>query len=119
MHQRYQGRVEFFVVYIQEAHPEDGWQMQINVDEDVVFAQPKSAEEREHVAEACALHLDLSVPTVVDDMDNSTDQAYAALPDRLYLVGKDGRIAYKSARGPFGFRPDEFEAAITACLASD
>lgn len=52
-------------------------------------------------------------------MDNSTDRAYAALPDRLYLVSKDGRIAYKSARGPFGFRPDEFEAAIAAYLASD
>ncbi len=71
------------------------------------------------MAEACALHLDLSIPTLVDDMDNRTDRAYAALPDRLYLVGKDGRIAHKSAQGPFGFRPDDFEAAITACLASD
>ncbi len=93
--------------------------MQINVDEDVVFAQPKSADERVHVAEACALHLDLSIPTLMDDMDNSADRAYAALPDRLYLVGKDGNIAYKSGRGPMGFRPDELEAAITDYLASN
>ena len=45
-------------------------------------------------------------------MGNSTDLAYSALPDRLYLVGKDGTIAYKSGQGPMGFRPDEFEAAI-------
>ncbi len=109
--------MEFFVVYIQEAHPEDGWQLDINVNEEVVFDQPKTADEREHVAESCMLHLDLSIPALVDDMDNTTDRAYAALPDRLYLVGKDGRIAYKGDRGPFGFRPDDFEAAIEACLA--
>lgn len=93
--------------------------MPINVDEEVVFAQPKSAEEREEVAESCVLHLELSIPTLVDDMDNATDQAYSALPDRLYLVGKDGRIAYKGDRGPFGFRPDELEAAITEHLAKN
>ena len=86
--------------------------MQINVDEEVVFAQPKSFDDREHIAEACSLRLDLDIPTLIDDMDNSTDLAYAALPDRLYLVAKDGRIAYKSERGPMGFRPDDFEAAM-------
>ncbi len=81
-----------------------------------MFAQPKTADEREQVAESCMLHLDLSIPALVDDMENTTDRAYAALPDRLYLIGKDGRIAYKGDRGPFGFRPDDFEAAIEACL---
>ncbi len=109
--------MEFFVVYTQEAHPEDGWQLDINVSEDVVFVQPKTADEREHVAESCMLKLDLSIPALVDDMDNTTDRAYAALPDRLYLIGKDGRIAFKGDPGPFGFRPDDFEAAIEACLA--
>ena len=86
--------------------------MQINTDEDIVFDQPTTFDEREHVAEACAVGIDLRIPTLIDDMDNTTDIAYAALPDRLYLVGVDGRIAYKSDRGPMGFRPDEFEAAI-------
>ena len=49
-------------------------------------------------------------------MDNTTDLAYSALPDRLYLIGKDGTIAYKSGRGPMGFRPDEFEVAIKEYL---
>ena len=79
--------------------------MQINVDEDVVFAQPTSADEREHVAEACVLHLDLSIPTLVDDMENSVDDAYAAWPERLFVVDVDGRIAYASGQGPFGFKP--------------
>ncbi len=110
--------MQFFVVYIQEAHPEDGWQLPINVAEEVVFAQPATAQEREHVAEACALHLDLSLPTLLDDMENSTDQAYAALPDRLYLVGMDGKIVYRSGPGPWGFRPDELAAAIAQHLDS-
>lgn len=86
--------------------------MPINVAEGVVFTQPKTFEERVHVAEACTLGLDLEIPTLIDDMDNSTDRAYAALPDRLYLIGQDGRVVYKSGPGPMGFRPDELETAI-------
>ena len=41
------------------------------------------------------------------------DRAYAALPDRLYLIDAEGRIAYKSGQGPMGFKPEELEAAIT------
>ncbi len=93
--------------------------MQINVDEDVVYAQPKSFDQREHVAAACSLELKLEIPTQIDDMEDCTDLAYSALPDRLYLVGADGRIAYKSGRGPMGFRPDELEAAISEYLASN
>ncbi len=93
--------------------------MQINVHEDVVYEQPKSFDEREHVAEACSLDINLKIPTLLDDMEDSTDLAYSALPDRLYLIGADGRIAYRSERGPMGFRPEELEAAITSYLASE
>ncbi len=112
MHRRYGERVAFFVVYIQEAHPSDGWQMTINEQEEVVYEQPKTAAEREALADACVLHLKLSIPTLVDDMTNAVDQAYAALPDRLYLIDAQGRIAYKSGRGPMGFKPQELETAI-------
>ena len=111
--------VEFLVVYIQEAHPTDGWQVDINVTEGVEFAQPTTHDEREHVAEACSVDIDLDIRTVIDDMDNSTDRAYSALPDRLYLIGTDGNIVYRSGPGPMGFRPAELEAAITDYLATD
>ena len=119
MRDRYQGRVEFLVVYIQEAHPTDGWQIDINVSEGVEFAQPTTHDEREHVAEACSIDLKLDITTVIDDLENSTDSAYSALPDRLYLVGRDGSIVYRSGPGPMGFRPDELEAAITTHLAAN
>ena len=57
------------------------------------------------------------MPCLIDDMDDSTMTAYNALPDRLYLIGKDGRIAFKGGRGPFGFRPSELETAIEKELA--
>jgi len=49
-------------------------------------------------------------------MENSTDLEYYALPDRLYLVGRDGRIAYRGAPGPWGFVAAELEKAIEAYL---
>ena len=82
------------------------------MDEGIVFTQPTTFDEREHAAESCVLHLNLSIPTLIDDMENSTARSYAGLPDRLYLVDVDGKIAYGSAPGPMGFRPDELEAAI-------
>ncbi len=45
-------------------------------------------------------------------MENSTDLKYYALPDRLYLIGSDGRVAYRGAPGPFGFVASELEPAI-------
>lgn len=49
-------------------------------------------------------------------MENSTDLAYSALPDRLYLIGAEGTIVYRSGPGPMGFKPDELEAAIADYL---
>jgi hypothetical protein len=52
------------------------------------------------------------MPMAVDGVDNAVASAYGGWPDRLYLVGSDGRIAYQGGEGPFGFKPDELERAI-------
>ena len=49
---------------------------------------------------------------VVDGLDDELARAYGGWPDRLYLIGRDGRIAYQGGEGPFGFKPEELEAAI-------
>jgi hypothetical protein len=107
------------VVYIREAHPTDSWQVEANEREGVFFGQPTTIEQRIETANACSLRLELSIPTLVDDMRNSTDLKYYALPDRLYLVGKDGRIAFRGAPGPFGFVAAELEQAIVRYLKED
>ena len=44
MYEQYKDRVAFFVVYIQEAHASDVWQMPSNIRESVVFRLPRSFE---------------------------------------------------------------------------
>jgi len=100
------------VVYITEAHPSDAWQLASNVRDNVLFANPKSFDERAGAARMCALKLGIEFPAVIDDLDNSTEVAYTGWPDRLYLVDREGKIAFKSAPGPFGFKPDDLAAAL-------
>ena len=57
------------------------------------------------------------MPAIVDRLDDQVNKAYSAWPDRFYLVGKDGRIAFTGGRGPGGFRPNELEDAIVEELA--
>ena len=115
--ERYRDRIEFVVVYIREAHPEDGWVVKPNREQDIRFLDPKSDAERVEVAEACALRLEIRMPVVIDPIDDKIASAYGALPDRLYLIGKGGRVAFQGEPGPFGFRPAELEKAIELELA--
>lgn len=107
----------FLLVYIREAHPQDGWQVSANLQDNVIVTSPRTTGERTTVAKSCQLGLHLSLPMVTDGMDNAVEAAYASWPDRLYVVGADGRIAYKGAPGPGGFRPEEMRAVLGQLLA--
>ena len=80
--------------------------------EKVLFSSPRNEEERAFVAGACVRKLGIEIPAVLDEFGNSTESAYTAWPDRLYLIDGTGRVAYKSRPGPFGFSADELKAAI-------
>lgn len=86
--------------------------MQSNIKDKVVFASPKNEEERAFIAGACVRKLNLKFPAVLDEFGNSTEQAYTGWPDRMYLIDSQGKIAYKSKPGPFGFVPDQLEATL-------
>ena len=86
--------------------------MQSNVKDKVLFASPKNEEERAFVAGACVRKLGIEFPAVLDEFNNATEQAYTGWPDRLYLIDAQGRVAYKSKPGPFGFKPDELKVAL-------
>lgn len=100
-------------MYIREAHPSNAWQMASNVRENVVFADPRTFEERTAVAESCVRKLGIRMPALVDDVGDGVEAAYTAWPDRLYLIDRDGRVAYKSAPGPYGFKPKTMEDALS------
>ena len=104
--------MRFVVVYIREAHPEEGWILPENRRSGVAVHEPTTDEERRTVASMCAANLKMSMLTVVDGVDNTVASTYGGWPDRLYLIGSDGRIAYQGGEGPFGFKPEELDSAI-------
>ena len=108
----------FYVVYIREAHPSDGWQMASNVREQVVFRAPKSLGELDEVAGACVRRLGIEIPALIDDVDDAVESAYTGWPDRLYVIGRDGRVVYKSAPGPYGFDPSGVAATLKRLAGS-
>ena len=116
MWRRWRERVHFVVVYIREAHPEEGWVVTHNRTDDIRVNDPTTTDARVEVAASCALRLAIRMPVVVDAVDDEIASAYGALPDRLYLIGRDGRVAFQGDRGPWGFKPAELERAIEALV---
>ena len=113
MYQEYGDKAAFFVVYILEAHATDAWQTSDNLKDKILIASPASFERRDEVAQSCVRNLKIPFPAVVDDFENSTEKAYTGWPDRLYVIGSDGRIAYKSRPGPYGFKPAEVSDTLS------
>lgn len=112
LYKDYKDRAEFFIVYIREAHPVDGWRVPANDKAGIAIKEPKTYEERCKVAGECIKSMKLSIPALVDDMKDTAEKAYSGWPDRFFLVGKDGKIAYVGERGPRGFKPDDVEALL-------
>ncbi len=114
------------MIYIREVHPVDGWWLGGGLNGLILRARsskaatdiydPKTIEERRMVAGQCEEALRYGIKTYVDEMDDAVNQAYAAMPTRLYLIGVDGQVDYAAGMGPFGFKPTAFGAAIAAYL---
>jgi hypothetical protein len=90
--------------------------MEVNESKGISFAQPKSDAERHDVAQTCQKHLDISVPMLVDTIDDQAGSAYSGMPNRLYVIDTQGKIAFKNARGPFGFSVRQLEQALVLLL---
>ncbi|MBX9677176.1 MAG: hypothetical protein K2X38_00345 [Gemmataceae bacterium] len=110
LNRRYGDRVQFLAVYLREAHPSDGWGAPDAV------KQPRTPDERAAVAVTCRSALDMKMPLLLDDLDDHVGHLYSGMPDRLYLIDRSGRVAYKGGRGPFGFKPAELEQSIAMML---
>lgn len=117
MFEKYKADVHFLVIYIREAHPSDGWQVPQNLRDKVLIKDPRSLRERQKVAADFASQFKVSLPILVDAIDDAMEKAYAAWPDRIYVVDATGKIAYKGGIGPGGFRPAELPAVLDRLLA--
>lgn len=118
VHRRFGQEATFVAVYVREAHPTDGWKMDGNKRVGVEVAQPRTLAERVVVATQCHKLLKPTMPLLVDEINDPVGTAYSGMPSRLYVIDLDGKVAYKSGRGPFGFKPGEMEQALVMTLLS-
>lgn len=75
-------------------------------------AQAKTDAERAATAKLAVEALGLTMPTLVDTMDDNASLAYGAWPDRIYVVDTKGKIIAAGEPGPRGFSPDDLEAVL-------
>ena len=102
--------------YIAEAHALDEWKMQSNVDVGVLLRQHVTIEERFAAAREGVERLGLTMPVLVDGMDDAVSAAFAAWPERLFVADAGGRLAFVGGPGPFEFDPDAAAAALAELL---
>jgi acetyl esterase/lipase len=92
-------RACFLVVYTLEAHPTDVpspysqgiWVTERNQREGVLVTQPTTYEERVALAERLP-DLGVTLPIVVDNMDNAVWEAWGRRSNGGFVVGPDGRL---------------------------
>ena len=103
----YKDKVHFYVVYVRERHPLEDYAREFKH-----VAQHKTLAERRQVAREFAEKVELSIPLLVDAMDNRVNKAYRGEPDRLYVIAPDGTVEYQGDYGPFGFKPDDVREVL-------
>ncbi|GCB76738.1 hypothetical protein scyTo_0019188 [Scyliorhinus torazame] len=99
---QYADIADFLLVYIEEAHPSDGW---VSTDAPYDIPKHRSLEDR---LKAASL-IDKENPgclVVADAMDNSSNSAYGAYFERLYVV-RNQKVVYQGGRGPEGYKISE------------
>ena len=106
-------------MYVREAHPIDGWRMESNDRVGVAVAQPKSDLQRNEVAAQCHDLLEMNMPVLVDEIDDRVGRAYSGMPDRLYVIDRQGKVAFKSGRGPSDISAGEMEQAMIMLLLDE
>lgn len=75
----------------------------------IKILQTEKVDDRAENAKQCVDTLKMTMPTLIDRPDNQVNAVYGAWPDRLYVIGIDGKIAYQGGPGPGGFKVNEVE----------
>lgn len=104
LYQDYKDIAEFYLVYITEAHAVDD-KYPVGYAKELGIREHTSYGERCTVAERLLGDKALTIPCLVDNMDNAVQDAYKAWPTRVFLVRMDGRLGVAAGRGPWGYVP--------------
>lgn len=99
--QEYRDRgFEFFTVYVREPHPGEN------------YPAHKTWQQKLQYAMDCRAQDGIANPLLVDDLEGTVHRAYGSMPNMVYIVDKNGRVAYKAM-----WTDHEEIAAVLANLA--
>jgi len=117
MQREYADVADFAIIYLEEAHPTDGWmygQVKHFTKQPVTLAQ-RSTMARVLADEMKALQAAPAISLCVDLMDNAASNAFGALPERLVIL-KDGKVQFVGGAGPFDYSVPACNAALKKLL---
>lgn len=111
LYEKYGDQVEFYLVYVTEAHPQD------------YLPELNKFEGRAERADMLCTECNLSIPTLVDDAQNSVAEAYHVFNERAVLIDK-GKIAFANQSESNPAWPDsqmvrKLEKAIVNLLGNE
>ena len=96
LYQAYRGRAEFLFIHLRKAR---------------VFPSTRPTGDRREQVRQAAASLKLTIPCLLDTCYGDTEQMFLGWPQRLVIVGIDGRIALDAGRGlPDGWDLAEVDA---------
>jgi len=73
---------------------------------------------RKHNARTFRSALAGQIPILIVNMADTAVTAYDALPDRLFVIDKEGRFAYIGGIGPAGVHPKELEPVLERLMGN-
>ena len=118
LHKRFGNVADFAMIYIQEAHPRNGFLPPERGDPFIIDA-PFTFAERSVTALRFAKERHLNFTVLVDTMDDSTAVRWGAWPIRVFIVGRSGVVLYAGQQGPWYFLPSRgFEHSLEGAPTS-
>ena len=81
---QYSGSVDFYILYVREAHPGRNYPAHRDFSEKLNNANVLRREEN------------VGRTILVDDFDGTMNRDYGARPNAVYVIGKDGVISYRA-----------------------
>lgn len=98
--------VHFVVVYSREPHAGEGPFANIE--------QPKTMEHRCSNAQLCREELSINRTMVIDTMDSAVQEAYGGLPNMVFIIDREGKVAYRSSWAKSHRVSEELENLLSA-----
>ena len=108
---------DFAIVYLEEAHPTDGWMYEsvthLIAQHTTIRARCDAATQL--LGELSARGAPADLPLVVDTLSNSASFAFGALPERLVIVQR-GVVQFIGGKGPEEYSVQEARIALHRLL---